>query len=72
MGRRESEPTDARMHAQNIKSELHELIAHLRRDVERVDDPRARALFETSAEVIGGLEKAFSDFESRNEPAWQA
>jgi hypothetical protein len=72
MGQRETESADARVHAQNIKSQLHELIEHLRRDVERVDDPRARALFETSAEVLGGLEKAFSDFESRNEPAWQA
>ena len=71
MGQRESESTDARVHARNIKSQLHELIEHLRRDVERVDDARARALFETSAEVITGLEKAFSDFENHNEPAWQ-
>jgi hypothetical protein len=41
----------------------------LRDDVEKVDDPRARALFEVSAEVICGLQKAFTDYEKRNEEA---
>jgi len=47
------------------------LIDHLREDVEKITDPAAKALFETSAEVISGLEKAFSDFESKSEPAWR-
>ena len=59
-------------HTANIKKEFRELINHLREDVEKVDDPSAKALFETSAEVIGGLEKAFSDYESKSEPAWKA
>jgi hypothetical protein len=67
----ESPSPDPRVHTRNIKGELHELVGHLRRDVERVEDPQARALFETTAEVLLGLEKAFSDFEERNEPAWQ-
>jgi len=28
-------------------------------------------MFETSAEVIGGLEKAFSDYEQKHEAAWR-
>jgi hypothetical protein len=28
-------------------------------------------MFETAAEVIGGLHKAFSDYEKKNETAWQ-
>jgi hypothetical protein len=58
-------------HTANIKKEFRMLIDHLREDVTKVDDPSAKALFETSAEVIIGLEKAFSDYESKNEPAWQ-
>jgi hypothetical protein len=71
MAETESSSPDPRVHARNIRSELHDLVGHVRRDVERVEDPRARALFETTAEVLVGLEKAFSDFEHRNEPAWQ-
>jgi hypothetical protein len=36
-----------------------------------MDDPKAKALFEVSAEVISGLQKAFEDFEKKNEKAWQ-
>jgi hypothetical protein len=43
----------------------------MREDVEKVDDPKFKAMFETSAEVLGGLVKAFSDFEQKNEPAWR-
>jgi hypothetical protein len=68
----ESPSPDPRVHTRNIKGELHELVGHLRRDVDRVEDPRAQALFETTAEVVGGLEKAFNDFEQRDEPAWQS
>jgi hypothetical protein len=58
-------------HTANVKKEFRTLIDHLREDVKKVDDPAAKALFETSAEVIGGLEKAFSDYEKKNEPAWK-
>jgi hypothetical protein len=58
-------------HTANIKKEFRSLIDHLRRDVEKVDDPSAKALFETSAEVITGLEKAFTDYEEKKEAAWR-
>ncbi|HJS53097.1 MAG TPA: hypothetical protein VJ765_01095 [Chitinophagaceae bacterium] len=58
-------------HTANIKNELIKLSVHLREDVEKVDDPQAKALFEVSAEVIDGLEKAFTDYEKKNEPAWK-
>lgn len=58
-------------HTANIKKEFTELIDHLRRDVKIVDDEKAKALFEVSAEVIGGLKKAFEDYEQRNETAWR-
>lgn len=63
-----SNPTE---HTANIRKEFKMLIDHLRQDIEKVDDVAAKALFETSAEVLSGLEKAFSDYEAKNEPAWK-
>jgi len=50
---------------------LEDLMTHLREDVDKVDDPRAQALFETSAEGLGGLAKAYEHFDSRAEEAWR-
>lgn len=61
---------DPRRHVRNVEGRFQELIDHLREDVQKIDEPRARA-FETSAEVLGGLKKAFHDYESKNEPAWR-
>ena len=58
-------------HTANIKDEFIKLSEHLREDVDKVDDPKAKALFEVSAEVIDGLQKAFNDYEKKNESAWQ-
>lgn len=62
---------DPRRHTGQVRERLSELIAHLRQDVTKIDDPRAQALFETTAEVLAGLEKAYADFEARDEPAWR-
>lgn len=56
-------------HTTKLKEEFAGLIDHLRSDVEKVDDPQAKALFEVSGEVLTGLQKAFSDFEQKNEGA---
>jgi len=58
-------------HAQNIQSGIEEISDHLRKDISKVEDPRAKALFETSAEVLDGLTKAFSHFQQENEEAWK-
>ena len=62
---------DPRRHTRQVRERLEDLITHLRQDVGKVTDPRAEALFETTAEVLGGLAKAFTDFEQRSEPAWR-
>lgn len=62
---------DPRHHTQKMKKRLDETIAHLRSDIEKVDEPQLKAMFETSAEVLGGLVKAFSDYERKNESAWR-
>ncbi len=60
---------DPLAHAENIHDAMSELVAHLRRDVEKVDDPRAQALFAAAADVIDGLRAAFERYESAAEAA---
>jgi rubrerythrin len=62
---------DPRHHTQKMARRLEDTITHLREDVEKVDEPQLKAMFETSAEVLGGLVKAFRDYEQKNEPAWR-
>ncbi len=62
---------DPRHHAANIKQMLTDASRHMREDVQKIDDPRAQALFETSAEVLDGLIKAYDDYENKAEPAWR-
>src|ERR1019366_2900898 len=58
-------------HTQKIKARMRQLIEHLREDVGKVTEPKAQALFETSAEVLTGLVKAFNDYEKKSESAWR-
>lgn len=62
---------DPRHHTQKMQKALQDIKTHLREDIGKVDDPQLKAMFETSAEVIGGLEKAFKDYEQKNERAWR-
>jgi hypothetical protein len=50
---------------------LTDVIDHAREDVGKINDAKAQALFETTAEVLIGLRKAYEDFEQRNEEAWK-
>jgi hypothetical protein len=58
-------------HTQNMKKRLQETVTHLREDIQKVDEPQLKAMFETSAEVLTGLMKAFNDYEKKNEAAWR-
>jgi hypothetical protein len=62
---------EPRAHTANIRSEFRKLIQHLREDTKKVDEPKAKALFETAAEVISGLDTAFEHYEQSREPAWK-
>ena len=62
---------DPRHHTRKMQKALHDIRNHLREDVQKVDEPQLKAMFETSAEVLGGLEKAFRDYEQKNEKAWR-
>jgi len=67
----ETNEADPHHHTRKMEERFHETVAHLRRDVSVIEDPRARALFETAAEVITGLEKAFRDYDAKTERAWR-
>ena len=63
--------SDPRHHTQKMQVRLQETIDHLRGDIAKVDEPQFKAMFETAAEVLGGLKKAFFDYERKNERAWR-
>jgi len=60
---------DPRAHTANVRKEFRELIDHLRGDINKIDEPKAQALFETAAEVVSGLDTAFKHYEEKNEDA---
>lgn len=62
---------DPRHHTIKLKVMLQQTADHAREDVDKINDPKAEALFETTAEVLGGLVTAFEHFEQRAEKAWQ-
>jgi hypothetical protein len=63
--------SDPRYHTQKVGRMMGELIDHLREDVEKIDDPQARVMFEVSAEVLEGLQRSFEHFEAKSEKAWR-
>ncbi|HTI68694.1 MAG TPA: hypothetical protein VMF06_01915 [Candidatus Limnocylindria bacterium] len=58
-------------YARNTERLLTELIEHIRGDVDQVSDPKAKALFETSAEVLIGLRTAYQHYEKGAEKAFR-
>jgi len=62
---------DTRHYTQKIQTRLETLIEDLRQDIQKVDEPQARALIETSAEVLEGLKSAYAHYEQKSEAAWR-
>jgi hypothetical protein len=52
--------------------DLEELAKKIRRNIGKVDYPKADALFETSVEVLLGIKKAYDDFLKHEEKAWRS
>lgn len=63
--------SDPRHHTDKVRTMLDDLAKHLRDDVAAVSEPRAQALFETTAEVLIGLRTAYEHYEQGEEAAWQ-
>ncbi|HLJ11854.1 MAG TPA: hypothetical protein VKU82_11730 [Planctomycetaceae bacterium] len=63
--------TDPRHHTANIRNMLDAVISHARGDIDKVSDPKARALFETTAEVLEGLKTAYEHFDKGQEAGFR-
>ena len=63
--------SDPRHHTAKIKDMLTDVVDHVRSDIGKVTDPKARALFETTAEVLVGLCTAYEHFEQGFDDAWR-
>lgn len=61
---------DPRHHTAHLREMLEGVVNHAREDIGKISEPKAQALFETTAEVCTGLIKAFNDYDQR-EPAWR-
>jgi hypothetical protein len=60
-----------RHHANNIRNMIEDVARHAREDVDKVENPKLQALFETTAEVLGGLAQAYDHAEQQSESAWR-
>jgi hypothetical protein len=67
--RRRYDEQDPRHHTLRL-NQIGDRVTHAREDVSKVY-PKAQALFETTAEVLKGLVKAFDVFEEKREEAWK-
>jgi hypothetical protein len=54
-----------------IALKLGALRDELRSTIGVVEDPQAKAMLETGAEVLGGLRQAFVDYAEGSEEAWR-
>lgn len=61
---------DPRHHTVKLKTMLDDALRHAREDIGKIKDPKAQALFEVTAEVLGGLINAYDDYEL-HAPAWR-
>ena len=57
-------------HTRKLKGQMRVLLAHLHNDIANVNDGEARELFETAAETITVLVKAFEDYEKNLQEPW--
>jgi hypothetical protein len=66
-------PTEASpdpvLHSQKIQRQLSRLIENARADLNRVAEPRLKALLENTTEVLSGLKSSFQDYNG-GQPAW--
>lgn len=61
---------DPRHHTLKLQEMLNEVVQHAREDIGKIDEPKAQALFETTAEVCTGLATAMEHYQQQA-PAWR-
>lgn len=58
--------SDPHHHTAKIATMLDAVMKHVRRDISKVTDERARTLFVTTADVLDGLLRAYDEFDARD------
>jgi hypothetical protein len=58
---------DPRYYTAQVKNLLEEAIKQLREDVPKVHEPKAKALLDTTTEVLKGLVAAYDHYEGRTQ-----
>ena len=53
----------ARYHVVKVRGMLNAVMRHCREDIDKVTEPKAQAMFETTAELLDGLINAYSRYE---------
>ena len=66
-----TERTSAKTSAARLRNSMEDLVNQLRSETNRVNEPKAQALFETTAEALSGLIKAFEDYDEAREAAFR-
>jgi hypothetical protein len=61
---------DLSHHISRLRDKLAEAARYAKQDISKHDNPKAQALFETTAEVLDGLIRACDHAEQKSEPAW--
>jgi hypothetical protein len=69
--KKSADKKDPTQRTRKVRRHFKAMMVELRHEVEKVVEPQARALLETSAEVLGGLAKALKDYETKKEKAWK-
>jgi hypothetical protein len=69
--RMQYDESDPRHHTSKLKDMPTGVVEHARADVGKVGEPKAQALFETTAEVCAALATAIEHYEGQSEQAWQ-
>jgi len=61
---------DPHRHVARLHGMLTDIVGYARKDIGEIAEPKAQALFETTAEVCTGLATAYEHYELRK-PAWR-
>jgi hypothetical protein len=59
-------------HTRKMRQSLKQISDHMREDIGKFEEPQAKAMFETSADVIDGIITAFDQYEVKSEKGWKA
>jgi hypothetical protein len=62
---------DPTTHVRKIRQMLVDVAEAARAEMGNIDEPKAQAMLETSAEVLQGLAHAFEDYERGIEVVWK-